>query len=109
METHAIVIADRDGVIRMWSAGAERLFGYPADDALGQSLDLIVPERHRERHWEGYHAAMEAGEASGGTATLPVSCSGDEVVKFPTRFAILKDARDEVVGAMAIFSPQEDA
>lgn len=109
MESHAIVIADRDGVIRMWSEGAERLFGHAADDALGRSLDLIVPERHRDRHWQGYRAAMEAGEAGGGTARLPVTCDGDEEVEFPTRFSILKDASDEVVGAMAIFSPQEDA
>ena len=47
----AVVAADCDGIIQMWSPGAERIFGHSADDALGQSLDLINPERLRVRHW----------------------------------------------------------
>jgi PAS domain S-box-containing protein len=51
---HAVVATDRDGVIRLWNPGAERIFGYPSADAIGQSLDLIIPERLRQRHWEGF-------------------------------------------------------
>jgi PAS domain S-box-containing protein len=57
----AVIFADRDGVIRLWNAGAEAMFGYTAAEALGRSLDLIIPERQRERHWEGYRRVMATG------------------------------------------------
>jgi PAS domain S-box-containing protein len=57
----AIVICDRDGVIRLWNAAAERLFGFTRTDALGKSLDLIIPERLRERHWTGFTRTMATG------------------------------------------------
>ena len=56
----AVVICDRDGVIRFWNA-AERLFGLARTDALGKSLDLIIPERLRERHWAGFTRTMATG------------------------------------------------
>lgn len=58
----AVIFADREGIIRLWNGGAERMFGYSADEALGQTLDLIVPERLRERHWTGFHHSMETGQ-----------------------------------------------
>lgn len=66
----AIVAADREGVIRFWNPGAERLFGYTADEALGRSLDLIVPERLRARHWEGYARVMATGQSRYGEADV---------------------------------------
>lgn len=57
----AIVFADSAGLIRLWNAGAEAVFGYAAGEALGQSLDLIIPEKQRARHWEGYRRVMETG------------------------------------------------
>jgi PAS domain S-box-containing protein len=59
----AVVFADREGTIRFWNKSAERVFGFAAAEALGQSLDLIVPERQRQRHWGGYHRVM-AGTTS---------------------------------------------
>ena len=59
----AVVASDRDGLIRFWNPGAERIFGYSAAEALGQSLDLIIPERLRARHWEGYRVVMATGES----------------------------------------------
>jgi PAS domain S-box-containing protein len=59
----AVVYADREGKIRFWNASATRIFGYEPDEALGQTLDLIVPGPQRVRHWEGYHRVM-AGDAS---------------------------------------------
>jgi PAS domain S-box-containing protein len=50
----AIIAADRSGIIRFWNPGAERIFGYSSNEALGESLDLITPERLRQRHWDGY-------------------------------------------------------
>ena len=59
----AIIATDRDGVIRFWNPGAERIFQYRANEALGRSLDLIIPERLRARHWSGYRAFMETGRS----------------------------------------------
>jgi PAS domain S-box-containing protein len=57
-----IVVADAEGTIRFWNAGAVAIFGHPADEAVGQTLDLIVPEAQRTRHWEGYRRVMATGE-----------------------------------------------
>lgn len=59
----AIIAADKDGVVRFWNPGAERIFGYTSEDAVGQSLDIIIPERLRKRHWGGYQQVMEGGES----------------------------------------------
>ena len=58
----AIVAADRDGLIRFWNPGAERL-GYSHNEALSRSLDRIIPERLRARHWDGYRRVMESGKS----------------------------------------------
>jgi PAS domain S-box-containing protein len=59
----ALIAADKDGVVRFWNPGAERIFGYTSEDAVGQSLDIIIPERLRKRHWDGYQQVMEGGES----------------------------------------------
>jgi len=66
----AIVYADREGVIRFWNPGAERLFGFAAAEAEGRSLDLIIPEPQRARHWAGFHKVMESGESRYGHGDL---------------------------------------
>ena len=58
----AIVAAGADGSILLWNHAAERIFGYTEEEALGHSLNLIIPERLRARHWEGYRAVMRTGE-----------------------------------------------
>jgi PAS domain S-box-containing protein len=57
----AVIFSDREGIIQLWNSGAERMFGYAGDEALGQSLDLIIPENLRQRHWDGYFRVMESG------------------------------------------------
>jgi PAS domain S-box-containing protein len=57
----AVIYSDREGLIRLWNTGAERMFGYARSEALGRSLDLIIPESLRERHWEGYQRVMAGG------------------------------------------------
>jgi PAS domain S-box-containing protein len=57
----AIVAADRDGIITYWNPGAERIFGHETGEAIGQSLDLIIPERLRAAHWQGFSAVMRTG------------------------------------------------
>jgi PAS domain S-box-containing protein len=59
----AIVASDKDGIIKFWNPGAERIFGYTSGDAIGQSLDIIIPERLRARHWQGYRQVMATGES----------------------------------------------
>jgi PAS domain S-box-containing protein len=66
----AIVAADSDGVICFWNPGAERIFGHTRDEALGRSLDLIIPERQRQRHWEGYRKVMETGQSRYGESDV---------------------------------------
>jgi PAS domain S-box-containing protein len=57
----AIVVADVSGTIRYWNTGAVAMFGHGAAEAVGQSLDLIIPEAQRARHWDGYHRVMATG------------------------------------------------
>lgn len=66
----AIIAADQDGVIRFWNAGAGRIFGHSSVEAVGQSLDLLIPERLRQRHWEGFRRAMATGASRYGEADL---------------------------------------
>jgi PAS domain S-box-containing protein len=68
----AIVVADPEGRIILWNAAAERIFGYSAAEAQGQSLDLIIPERLRKRHWEGYEKTMATGHTRYGAEILRV-------------------------------------
>jgi len=68
----AVVACDAKGAIVVWNAAAERLFGYTRAEAMGQSLDLIIPERLRARHWEGYDKTMATGHTKYGHDTLRV-------------------------------------
>ncbi len=70
MRADAIVAADRDGLISFWNPGAERMFGYCATEALGCSLDLIIPERLRQRHWAGYRSVMQTGKSRYGESEV---------------------------------------
>ena len=66
----AIIFADRQGVIRLWNPAAEAVFGFSADEVIGQSLDLIIPERLRPAHWKAFHQAIEAGRTRLGRRAL---------------------------------------
>jgi PAS domain S-box-containing protein len=68
----AVVAADPKGRITLWNAAAQRIFGFTPAEALGQSLDLIIPERLRERHWQGYGKVMHSGETRYGAEVLRV-------------------------------------
>ena len=95
----AILIADREGIIRFWNRGAELMLGYPAAEAVGQSLDLIIPENLRGRHWEGYWRVMETGETKYQTGLL----SSPGIRKDGSRVSLefsMEMLRDET-GAMA--------
>lgn len=68
----AIVVCDGAGAIILWNAGAERMFGFTKQEALGASLDIIIPERQRKRHWDGYYETMRTGVTRYGSALLRV-------------------------------------
>jgi PAS domain S-box-containing protein len=68
----AIIVADIQGTIRYWNAGAEATFGHGAAEAVGQSLDLIIPEAQRARHWDGYRRVMETGTTRYASTVLAV-------------------------------------
>ena len=74
----AIVVCDASGAITLWNPAAERMFGFSEAEALGQSLDLIIPERMRGRHWEGYHKTMETGITRYGSDVLRVPAIGKQ-------------------------------
>jgi PAS domain S-box-containing protein len=66
----AIIFADAEGVIRFWNHGAERIFGFAETEALGQSLDIIIPDNLRVRHWEGFSATMRTGSTRYGSGEI---------------------------------------
>lgn len=99
----AIVVTDRRGTIRFWNAAAESLFGHVAADAIGKSLDLIVPEKLRERHWAGYDAAMARGSTGYGDRTLDVPALHRSGQRLSVEFRVLlvRDGSGAVVGVAA--------
>jgi PAS domain S-box-containing protein len=99
----AIIFGDRDGVVRLWNAGAEAMFGWSAAEALGKSMDFIIPDKHRARHWEGYSHVMETGVTKYGHSVLAVPALTKDGRRISIEFnvALLKDAEGQVLGAAA--------
>lgn len=100
----AVLYSDRDGIIRLWNQGAERIFGFSAAEAIGQSLDLIIPERLRARHWEGYFKVMKTGESRYGTDLLSVPALHRDGRQFSCAFSIvmIKDEQGQPLGVASI-------
>jgi PAS domain S-box-containing protein len=100
----AIIFSDREGIIRLWNSGAEAMFGYRAEEALGQTLDLIVPERQRSRHWEGYTRVMGTGVTRYGRELLAVPALTKDGRRISLEFsiALLRAPSGELLGATAI-------
>jgi PAS domain S-box-containing protein len=104
--THAVVMADPEGIVRHWSPGARTLFGYEPEEAVGRTLDVIVPPEFREKHWAGLRQAAATGQMKldGATSSVPVLCRDGQVRAFPGRFLFLQGARGDVIGFAALFS-----
>ena len=100
----AIVFADRDGIIRLWNAGAEAMFGYGADEAVGQTLDLIIPERLRARHWTGFNNTMATGVTRYARQVLAVPAIRKDGTSISVEFtvALLHEPSGALVGITAI-------
>ena len=99
----ALIYADRDGVICEWNAGAEALFGYPKADVVGQSLDLIIPERLRAAHWAGFDRAIQSGATKYGRRALLTRSMNraGETIYVEMTFAVVAGAGG-VLGSVAI-------
>ena len=102
--TDAVIFADREGLIRIWNRGAEAVFGFPAAEALGQSLDIIIPEELRKRHWEGYKRAIEAGRTRLGSRVLVTRGLHRDGSRLyvDLSFAVIVDDEGRAEGALAI-------
>ncbi len=84
----AIIAADTLGKITLWNSGAERLFGYSASEMLGQTMDVIIPEAQRKRHWDGYHQVMRTGVTKYGTQLLRVPAIRRDGSRFSIAFTV---------------------
>ncbi|OPL16477.1 MAG: histidine kinase [delta proteobacterium ML8_D] len=100
----AILFADEDGNIDLWNSGAEAIFGYKAEEIQGKNLDLIIPEKLRQRHWEGYQRVMKSGETRYGKELLKVPALRKDGSRISVEFTIIliRDGRNKIIGAAAI-------
>ena len=100
----AIVYSDREGNIRLWNSGAEQMLGFSAEEAVGRSLDIFIPENQRARHWEGYFKVMETGITRYAKELLAAPAVRKDGTRISTEFSmtIVRDAAGEIAGAAAV-------
>ena len=100
----AVIVSDRAGAIVYWNRAAEMMFGHSAGEAIGQSLDLIIPERFRARHWTGYRTVMSTGVTRYGHELLAVPAVRKDGSRISLEFsiALVRDDAGELAGAAAI-------
>lgn len=96
-----VIICNAAGDIIVWNSAATRIFGFTEEDAIGKSLDLIIPERQRQRHWDGYHKTMATGETRYGTDLLRVPALHKEGKPLSIAFTVaMLHAPDGAVSAI---------
>ena len=100
----AVVVSDGDGTIRLWNSAAERLFGFSSAQAIGKTLDLIVPERFRERHWAGYKKTMTTGKTrySHDVLRVPAVDKDGRPLSIAFTVGLLYDPDRQVTGIAAV-------
>lgn len=100
----AIVVCDASGAITLWNPAAEYMFGFTESEALGHSLDMIIPERLRQRHWDGYHKTMETGITRYGHDVLRVPATHKDGRAMSISFTVgmLYSADKKVTGIAAV-------
>ena len=101
----AVVATDRDGTIQIWNPGAERIFGHRADEAIGRSLDLIIPERLRVAHWAGWHTVLSTGNSRyghGDLLSVPSVRKDGQRISVEFTIVALTDERGSLTGIAAV-------
>ena len=100
----AVVISDASGAITLWNPAAQFMFGFTREEAIGQSLDLIIPERLRQRHWDGYQKTMETGQTRYGHDVLrvPAVQKDGRAMSIAFTVAMLYDEQKKISGIAAI-------
>jgi PAS domain S-box-containing protein len=100
----ALIFADCEGVIRLWNGGAASVFGFSAEEAVGESLDLIIPERFRPAHWRAYQLAVERRRTGAGdrVRTTRATHKDGRRLFVELSFGIVTDAEEKVLGAIAL-------
>ncbi|QWE27253.1 PAS domain S-box protein [Polynucleobacter sp. AP-Ainpum-60-G11] len=100
----AVIVADAYEKIVLWNAAATRIFGYSEEEALGKTLDLIVPERQRQKHNEGYSKSMETGTTRYGTSLLKVPAKHKDGSTLSIAFTVgmLFDEKHQANGVAAV-------
>jgi PAS domain S-box-containing protein len=101
----AIIAADSNGIICFWNPGAERIFGHAAADAIGHSLDIIIPERLRERHWRGYRGTIATGNSrygEGDVLAVPALHKNGATISIEFTILPLRDSSGVIVSIVAI-------
>lgn len=100
----AVIVSDRQGVIRIWNRAAEELFGFAAAEAIGQSLDIIIPERFREAHWNAFDQAVVNGRTRLGSQVRTTRSMHKQGHKLyvDLSFGLVTDEAGSVVGATAV-------
>lgn len=99
-------MVDRSGTILYWNEVAADFFGYSILEAVGQSLNLIIPQDYQERHWKGFYEAMARGQSrlDGATQNLPVACADGGVHVFSARFLLIRDPHGAAFGGLAVYT-----
>jgi PAS domain S-box-containing protein len=104
-KSDALIAADTKGVITFWNPGATRIFGFSEAEAIGQSLDIIIPERLRQRHWDGYDKTMATGESRYGESDLlavPAVRKDGTALSIEFTIMMLRDAGGGIIGIAAL-------
>ena len=102
----AVLFADPSGVVRYWNRSAERVFGFSADEALGASMELIIPERLRSRHWAGWEKTMSTGVTQYGAGQLlavPALHKDGRQLSIEFSIQLLEDAGGRIEWVVAVF------
>ncbi len=100
----ALIYCDLEGIIRMWNGGAEKIFGWSAAEALGQNLDMIIPERMRKAHWDGFHAALVRGAVKPGRTSMITRSlhKSEEFIYIDMSFEMVHGDAGEMLGSLAV-------
>jgi len=100
----AIIFGDSESMVRLWNVAAEKMFGFRAEEIVGKSMDLIIPENLRERHWEGYDQTMKTGRTQYSRSLLAVPAIRKDGTRISVEFTIvlIRDDDGKLLGPAAI-------